>query len=467
MPLNAPWPLMPPKSTELRLRSFDEDVYKGTPDTLLYKYLDAMCGSTGAGSLINQAFLNNLGAALQTIYFNELDYIFGSISILSRTPAESYPYDPLHDTLTVQEWDEVMVKDAWYRARIRDFFIACGLGGTMAGVRMCVQAALAVDCDVFEVWNYERMLNGGLVITLPDGVETTPTLVGNRGVNALNELVVRPHKMTPTPPEQRLARDMLDRMCPADTIITVSAQGLALRFPIPTAAASASSTYYQVVSKVTPTPALSQLPAPQFLPIDLLPSQQWMWNPDGTPATDPQDARYAAFNSTSQYANYYLVGGGQRSPIDSVTYGTLNADGTIQSSPSYATFNTTGQHTAWTNYETADSPDNYPGGKFGLHPTFPPAVDASGKPYQFPYQSQADYVTQIQLLVEQMNGQATDAHYRLPIALENSASMVYLPEYAIAYSAPAKESTVTAAPTAGKVGGTITNTQYPQAFVKG
>src|ERR1700756_1929506 len=119
-----PFPFLPMFSTAKLLQAFDGDIYDTSSSTLLYKYLDALVGSSGVGSLINQMFLTNLGNALNTIYFNELDYIFGNMNFMARTSAESYPYNPGSDMLTSDQWDEVRVKDAWYRARIKDYFKA-------------------------------------------------------------------------------------------------------------------------------------------------------------------------------------------------------------------------------------------------------------------------------------------------------------------------------------------------------
>ena len=112
---------------------FDEYVYTGDTSTILYKLVDALCGTTGAGALINQIFLARMAGALETIYFNDLDYIFGKVNFLSRSPAESYPWNPQTDLLTSDQWDIVRIKDSWYRDRIKKFFIAATKGGTMDG----------------------------------------------------------------------------------------------------------------------------------------------------------------------------------------------------------------------------------------------------------------------------------------------------------------------------------------------
>lgn len=414
-----------------------------------------MCGTTGAGALINEIFLARMAGALQTIYFNELDWIFGKIQFLARSPAESYPYSPMSDLLTSDQWDEVRVKDAWYRARISDFFQAIGLGGTPAGIRMCVQAALAVDCDIYEVWRYED--NFGITADL-----------GRSPHTARNEVVVRPHKDDLAPEELRLVRDMLEKIGPLDVIYTVNLSGLAVASPIAANAAAADSSYYEVQKMVTATPVLDQLPAPEMLPIDLLPTEQWLYQAQQNPTLAP----YAAFNITAEFGYYYLVGGGKRSPIDSVTYGTLdsaaaNPMSTYRGAVNYQVFDSTGQFTATIPFEKADSPDNYPGGKFGIHPDTAPPVNADGSRYHFPYLSQAQYVTQKTRQVLAMGGQVTPTGYQLPISTATSTARVFYPDYGISYFPPAKESTVSVSITKRRARGPISlEVRDPANFVR-
>ena len=148
------WPLMPPKSTDLRLAHFDEHVYSAGPDTILYKFIDSMCGDGGAGSLKKEIFIQRLSGALEGIYGSDLDYIFGNIRFLARTGSEAYSFDPATNMLTSDQWDEVKIKDAQYRSRIREFWIAAGSGNTAAGIRQCVHAATSSDCQILETWRY-------------------------------------------------------------------------------------------------------------------------------------------------------------------------------------------------------------------------------------------------------------------------------------------------------------------------
>jgi hypothetical protein len=371
---NNPMPYMPATGTAgILANQFDTGVYNTDPSSLIYKFVDALCGSTGAGSLLNQTFLNTLQGNLSTTYGSDLDYFFGNIGFLPRTPSEMYLYNAATDLLTSDQWREVQIKDAFYRARVRDFWKACGLGGTPEGIRMTVLAACACDCNVFEDWRY-----------IDDYGLTEP--VGR--ADARNEVVVQPLKSSLTPQEMKLLRDMLARIMPLDTIVTINPQGLAVLTPVPVKSAASNSTYFQINKQVLATPILSQLPPPEALPIDLLPTETWLYDAQ----TDPQIAPYAALNISAQVGFYYLIGGGNASPIDSVQYLTLNEDGSTSPAANYVAYSSTSQYTPWTNYAKADSPDNYPGGKYGIHPSYAPALNSDGTPYNFPWDSQTDFV---------------------------------------------------------------------------
>jgi hypothetical protein len=390
---------------------------------MLYKFVDALCGTTGAGALANQLMLRRMGTNLETIYFSELDFIFGNIGILGRSPAESYPYSPLTDQLTAEQWDEVRVKDSWYRARIAAFFKACSLGGTPEGIRMCVWAALGVDCNIYEAWRFI------------DEFGLTEDL-GRSPVSSRNEIVVQPHKASLAEDELRLCREMLDRLCPVDVVVTINTSGLSTTAPVPVNAAAADSSYYEVQRVVTATPVISQLPPPEFLPIPLRPSQCWLYDADQNPTQAP----YAAFNSTQEYSYYYLTA--EPTSIDSVSYGTLNEDGTVSPAPNYQLFQTTGGYGPATPYEKADSPDNYPGGKYGLTPQAAPALNPDGSPYVFAWESQQAYVAVRVIEIESLGGLAGVETYQLPVATQSSTAQTFYPQYALSYFPPSKESTI-------------------------
>lgn len=417
------FPLMPPKSTLLRLEHFDETVFDGTPSSNLYKIVDALCGESGAGILLKDSLLLHFAGDLETLYFSDLDYIFGSMNFLRRSEEESYDFDPDDDLLTSDQWDEVKVKDAWYRARVRDFFVAASYGGTDNGIRACVQASSSVNCDVFEVWRYLDSIG----ITEP---------LGRAPKSSRDEVVIRPHKSLLRGKEKRLLLQMLDRIMPADTIVTVNTQGLAVATIVPVRSASADSSYFEVQKTVTPTALIDELPPPELLPIDIRHNEDWLFS--GSPELAP----YKAFNITQEYGYYYLASGGSRSPIDSATY-EVEEDGVLTSEENYVSVDKYTRFTPWTPYEKADSPDNYPGGKFGLHPERRPALTTERRLYKFPYKSQKEYEEEFKKEVLAKGGVVDEEAYRLPLEQGTESRMVYTPDLAVAYGTPARESTVT------------------------
>lgn len=449
MPSNTPFPLLPPKSTELRLGHFDEDVYVADASTVLYKFMDAMCGDSGAGSLKKEIFIQRLSGALDSIYGSDLDYIFGNMKFLSRTTEESYPHNSMTDMLTSDQWDEVAVKDQWYRNRISEFFIACALGGTANGLRQAVHAATSVDCEILENWRYTDDFGLG-------------SNVGRAPVSSRSEVTIVPHKNALAPKEFRLLGQMLDRISPMDSIVTINTSGLVIASPITVRAAVCDSSYFEVQKTVLPTPILSSLPSPKALVSDMNPSELWLLNAGGVAAIAPT----AQFNITQEYGYHYLVSGGQRSPIDSVSYGTLRSDGTVKPEIPFETFETTGEYTAWSEYERVDAPDNHPGGKFGLHPDTAPAVNPDNSAYQFPYPSQQAYVDQRKAEVIAMGGIADDVRYRLAAQAPDAAKRTYTADLAIGYSPPTRDSTITSSWTGRKPVQAKGELRDPSAFIR-
>jgi hypothetical protein len=462
MASQTPFPLMPPKSTELRMEHFDENLYNLDSSTTLYRFLDAMCGDGGAGSLKKEIFLQRLSGALDGIYGSALDYIFGGVRFLSRISSESYSFDTDTALLTSAQWDEVAAKDAAYRNRIREFFIAAGKGNAVDGIRQAVHAATSADCQVMESWRYidnfgltagvgraagisyaavslanghRRYFTGGET-SAQDKADADAFVAANPGwmveqVRPRNELTVVPHKASYSPREARVLREMLDKITPADTVVTVDTEGLAVNTPVPVRASSADSTYYQVEKVVTGSPDLESLPAPELLAIDLDPTEKWLFS------RSPELAPYARFNITSEYSHYYLISGGNRSPIDRVSYGTLQADGTVKNEPTFEWYEEIEQYGPWTNYEKTTNPA---------------------------YASQADYVAARKSEVLALGGQADDYQYRLPVQRPASFRRTYTADLAIAAVAPTRESTVTSSWTSRRQRGASVELRNPATF---
>ena len=78
----------------------------------------------------------------------------------------------------------------------------------------------------------------------------------------------------------------------------------------------------------------------------------------------------------------------------------------------------------WETYALADSPDNYPGGKFGLTPETAPALNADQTPYSFPYPNQQAYVIEKMAEIQREGGIANIDRYRIRVN-----SNINSPEY--------------------------------------
>lgn len=476
---------MPPKSTELRLAHFDEKVYSIDSNSVLFKFVDALCGDAGAGSLKKQIFLQRLSGALDNIYGSDLDYVFGNVRFLSRADSEAYVYDPMKQQLTSKQWDEIASKDAQYRSRIREYFAACGKGGSPEALRLAVHAAISSDCQVMESWRYIDNFGISEPVGRAEGVSyaATDLYTGHRVLfdnpsaansfisgktgwqvqecKARSEVTVVPYKGELSPRENRLLLQMLSRIRSVDTVLTIDPNGLSVHSPVTVRAITADSTYYQIEKEVTGAPILDELPPPELLAIDLDPTESWM------KPRSRELAPYAHFNITQEYGYFYLVSGGKSSPIDEVTYGILQEDGKVKQEAAFEWYEQTEQYGPWTEYDKADSPDNYPGGKLGLTPTKVPALNPDRSPYQFTYTSQQEYVETRKSEVIRLGGEANDLRYRLPIQKTNTSKRTYTPDLAIAYTAPVRESTVTSSWTSQKPRYYRSEIRNPSLFVRG
>ncbi|HNI70406.1 MAG TPA: hypothetical protein PLO27_03740, partial [Marmoricola sp.] len=90
----------------------------------------------------------------------------------------------------------------------------------------------------------------------------------------------------------------------------------------------------------------------------------------------------------------------------------------------------------------------------------------NGTAYQFPYASQASWVAKKKAEVIALGGVATDDYYRLPITTGPQTRHAYLPEYAVAYSAPIKESQISSSITRRRVLSATQEVRSPDVFTR-
>jgi hypothetical protein len=424
------FPFLAPRTTESRMRHFSQGVYNIGPHTHLYKFIDALCGDGGAGSLKKELLFAQFNQNLDSIFFRDLDNIFGQIASFIRYASETYEYDPFTQQLTTDQWSEVMTKDAAYRQRIKDFMLAIGMGGTPQGIRMMCRAALGVDCELYEVSYY-----------IDSGFYTSYQSLGRTNASMRNELVVRPLISSIPRGLKYLATRLIERIKPMDTVLTIDNNGLAIHATVPINNVAASSSYFQVVKEVTGTRDIADLPPTTVLSQDLGIDPSYLWVRPNTTVEAPS----GAFQATQEASQYYIYAYDGATAVDTVEYcedagstRKLNIvpftqyrkDEVISFGP-------------WTPWDRADSPDNYPGGKFGQTPFTTPALTTNGQNYVFPYTSQDDFVARQTNVVVGLGGEATTTQFRLPVTkLDDVSRRVWTPELAIPLTPPTQQSTV-------------------------
>jgi len=425
------FPYLAPRDTESRMRHFSQGVYDISSHTHLFNLVDALCGDAGAGSLKKELLFAHFNQNLDSIFFRDLDNIFGKIAGLIRYAKESYSYDPFIQQLTTDQWSEVMTKDAAYRQRIRDFMLAIGMGGTPQGLRLLCRAALAVDCELYEVSHY-----------IDSGFYSGAQTLGRMNGLTRNELVIRPLMSNITQSQKYLANGLFDRLLPRDTVLTIDINGLAIHTPVTLTNVAADSSYFQVVKEVTGSRDIADLPPTPVLSQDLGLDPSYLW----VEANARVEAPSGAFQSTQESSQYYTYAYQGATSVDTVQYCADNGDIRTLQTVNFTEYryDDMASYGPWIAWDLADSPDNYPGGKYGQTPFTSPALTTQGREYIFPYVSQRDFVTkQIEVLVA-LGGQANETQYRLPTTKYDDVSRrVWTPELAIPVTAPTQQSTVT------------------------
>lgn len=229
--------LNPPVDFMERVKSFfPEEVYNFNSDSLLYKFLYSILGDAGVNGIKKATLAPKLYESLSTTEFNDLDTLFSNIVQLTRLNEEIYQYDPYNQMLTQDEWAEIRRKDAWFKARSQDFMRGVNLGNTPDGLKLLGRAATGYECEIFERWKYLDDINSDQPIGYPDyGL-----------INAPEEFIIRPQVASITPQEQRRITEVVRKIKPANSLVSVDIASNALtEVPIHSGTASSYNFYIQ------------------------------------------------------------------------------------------------------------------------------------------------------------------------------------------------------------------------------
>ena len=405
-----PVPYFHPKGTQKLMDHFDENVYSRSERSHLYRFLEALSGSAGAGDLNRQSLLLRLQASVESLQFRDIDGLFSNLFRLNRLPEESYSFNPTTDSLTSDQWDEVKVKDEKYKNRSVKFLEACTVASTVEGFRLVCEAILGVSADIFEVWKYAKNP------TLSGDLGRAATLTGTG--RFINEVVVTPHKVNLSSEETAKLLRFLDLVKPQDSIVTVDPRGLSVHKEITPGGVGATDSYFEVQRFVTGIPDLASIPEPEYLAEEVWDQRNWL------SSDQKKESPTTALNSTQEFSLVYRqvkvqgrLGG---TGITRISYQSQKAPGSERvKEPSYQIEAPIQKWTEWLPVPKADSPDNYPGGKIGVTHFAPPAKTQTGENYTFKYSSQSEFFEVFKTQVEEQNGEFLgETAYRLPISNE-------------------------------------------------
>lgn len=269
-------PLLSPRVLRERANHFDPDIFDLTPESHLSRLLRVLMGDAGVGQLHKLALIHRLGQTAQGTNFYDLDRLYGYLFRIPRADTEELSLDPTRETGTAAQWMQQHARDGSYRSRMLQFAHAINHGPTTLGATLAVEALLNVDCEVFEMWRYHDR----------------PSLytVDRSRTASRREIIVRPTRQLTLLEEYSLHK-VLQRLKPADTVVTIDTTGILSHSEVSLRRASASSEHWEVVTLVpdltvgTATPygtgsgAMVELSRP---PLSGYQGEAWSYNGDVT-----------------------------------------------------------------------------------------------------------------------------------------------------------------------------------------
>jgi hypothetical protein len=250
---------------------------------------------------------------------------------------------------------------------------------------------------------------------------------GRTGNNLRTEVLITPHKVI-TRQERRNLELVLDRLKPREAVLTI-ATGLQVNSPVSFNLVSADSSYFETDIQVTGASGISDAAAKNYFSTitSANPSSDStiFYLQDGVQTA----ARTPAFATGQESYETYDFSQESISTIDSIEYESVTD---ITADPLTRTVE--GEHLVqnsydirfgpWTEFDLADSPDNFPGGKYGQSPLVAPAVNQDGTPYQYRYASQSAYVVEQTAIIVAAGGEANATQYRVRLAQASVSAKV-------------------------------------------
>ncbi len=338
-------PLLPPKPAAARLAHFFEGLYDLRPESHLARLLKVLLGDAGAGQLRKRYLVSRMASVVLTTRFGDLDRFYGSLLRFARLSGESLDVSPYVDAATPEEWEQIDARDARYRSRVEQFSRAIPWAATPTGMSAVGEALLSAECQVYETWSLLDETGGSVGGSPPPvgartygdvetfyvthqamqvgsyaDIEGGTGSFGRTATDNRAEFILRPLRQISLEEAYRLTQ-VLTRLKPARALLTVDASGVAVHSPIAIRDVSASSTYWEVRTRVVPALDVARFyqkqsatpvtqPRPAFSGYQ---GEAWSYNADIVATTSYAESATGATLSTSDYERTIGVDG---RPVD-------------------------------------------------------------------------------------------------------------------------------------------------------
>jgi len=330
-----------------KVSNFPETIYNLYPTDKLYTLLKTLLGDSGTGQLNLVQTSALITQNLNGIEFSDLDDIVGSLLNTYRLPKEQYNLinnpDPYTDQLPRSSWDAIGLGDTAFRERLSLMLTAINSGATVLGVTLLAEAILGCRVRIVEQWKYN--LN-----------TSTQSPALNFNTSSPTEFVIIPFGDNILTQDQISAvAEMVDLLMPSNSIVNVYSSANSGEIATSIRQTVSDSEWFEFDKYVT-TGAVN----PTVNPINqsVFPTQYWL-NPSQTTVAPIFAHRRASEESIDLSPNVATVTTFiYPQPNDLTQIQPIGSPGTqrnVQGGTNYGN---------WISVGLADSPDNFPDGKY-------------------------------------------------------------------------------------------------------
>lgn len=268
-------PANPPRRSADLLSHFYEAIYDLSPESHLSRFLKVLLGDAGIGSLRKRYIVARMQSVLLTSRYQDLDKFYGNLFGFQRLAREVLTTSP-YFMATPDEWDIIDSRDSSYRARVEQFSRSLHLGATPMGMAGVSSALLGgAEVRVYETYSfvdqneetpgYDPLATGNTYGDIEADYSSYEVLqagtyadieggsggYGRTTSDNRSEFIVRPKRAITLEETYELVK-VLQRLKPAQALLTIDARGVGIHRPTLLRNVSADSVYWEVEAKVAP-----------------------------------------------------------------------------------------------------------------------------------------------------------------------------------------------------------------------